>query len=229
MSYFPLSFFLFALMSPRRRMSTPTPTPSPSPPPAIFTVGPPGRRKRIVVRTTDATSQIPSVVETSTIQPPIVVPVPLSAAQMQKALFPWLKPGETPESVSIHSLSLVIILISTFQSEVHRVSGVPSSLADLIPAISTLANPLPSSPVVDAATPSEAALVSNNDQLISSLAQPIPFFSPSPPRSLNSPIFVPVRTPDDVPPLPDVEDLLKGLSSQSRPPRVVLRKCLILF
>ena len=64
---------------------------------------------------------------------------------------------------------------------------------------------------------------------MSSPAQLIPFFLPSPPRSLNSPIFVPARTPDTVPPLPDVEDLLKGLSSQSRPPRVVLRKFLILF
>ena len=209
-------------------MSTPTPTPSPSPPPAIFTVGPPGRRKRIVARTTDGTRHNPSVVETST-TPAIVAPVPLSAAQMKKVLFPWLKPRETPELVSIHLFSLGIILISTFQSDVHRVSEVPSSLADLIPAISTLANPLPSSPVVDAATPSEAVLVSNDDQLISSLAQPIPFFSPSPPRSLNSPIFVPARTPDDVPPLPDMEDLLKGRFSPSRPPRVILRKCLILF
>ena len=214
-------------MSPRRRMSTPTP--SPSPPPAVYTVGPPGHRKRIVARTTDGTRHNPSVVETST-TPAIIAPVPLSAAQMQKALFPWLKPRETPESVSIPSCLLGIILIlSTFQPKVHRVSEVPSSLASLIPAISTLSNPTPSSPVVGAATPSEAALVSNDDQLISSLAQPIPFFSPSPPRSLNSPIFVPARTPDDVPPLPDVEDLLKGLSSQSRPPRVVLRKCLILF
>ena len=228
MSHFPLSFFLFALMSPRRRMSTPTPTPSPSPPPAIFTVGPPGRRKRIVTRTTDGTRHNPSVVETST-TPAIVAPVPLSAAQMQNALFPWLKPGETPESVCLHSLLLGIILISTFQLEVHRVSEVLSSLADLIPAISTLANPPPSSPVVNAATPLEAALILNVDQLVSSPAQPIPFFSPSPPRSLNSPIFVPARTPDDVPPLPDMEDLLKGRFSPSRPPRVILRKCLILF
>ena len=211
MSHFPLSFFLLALMSPRRRMSTPTP--SPSPPPAVYTVGPPGRRKRIVARTTDATSQNSPVVETSTTQPPIVAPVPLSAAQMQKALFPWLKPGETPESVRIHLFPLGIILISTFQSDVRRVAEVPSSLVDLIPAISTLANPPPSSPVVDAATPSEAALISNVDQLVSSPAQPIPFFSPSPPRSLNSPIFIPAQTPDDVPPLPDVEGTVFTVSS----------------
>ena len=132
--------------------------------------------------------------------------------------------GNPQCSTYLFSFTAVLGWFLTFQPEVRRVLEVPSSLASLIPAISTLLNPIPSSPIADAATPSEAALISNVDQLISSLAQLIPFFTPSPPWSANFPIFVPAWTPDKILPLLNVEDLLDNASPKCCFPKVILHK-----